>query len=210
VQKEKRTGEHAGYERIERTDTQGGWVMSQTIDAHGNSPEASGTADFDRLVLAHLDAAYNLARWLVRNEDDAKDIVQEASLRAFRFFAGFHGGDARAWLLKIVRNTAFTWLKQNRPANRPAEFDENIHHPLDDPPTLEANLLHKADSAMIRAALDELPAEFREVVLLRDLEDLSYKEIADIADIPIGTVMSRLARARGKLARSITARTNAA
>ncbi len=178
--------------------------MSQTINVHSNLPEPGNSADFDRLVLAHLDTAYNLARWLVRDEYDAEDIVQEASLRAFRFFATFRGGDSRAWLLKIVRNTAFTWLKRNRPADRPAEFDENIHRAPDDAPTLEASLLREADSAMIRGALDELPAEFREVVVLRDLEELSYKEIADIAEIPIGTVMSRLSRARGRLARSIT------
>lgn len=175
----------------------------------GALPEPAKSTDFDRVVLAHLDAAYNLARWLVRDEHDAEDIVQEASLRAFRFFAGFRGGDSRAWLLKIVRNTAFTWLKRNRPAAPPAEFDENIHLTPDETPTLEASLLRKADSAMVRAALDELPAEFREVVVLRDFEEFSYKEIADIAEIPVGTVMSRLARARGKLARSITARTRA-
>ena len=175
----------------------------------GALPEPAKSTDFDRVVLAHLDAAYNLARWLVRDEHDAEDIVQEASLRAFRFFAGFRGGDSRAWLLKIVRNTAFTWLKRNRPAAPPAEFDENIHLAPDETPTPDASLLRKADSAMVRAALDELPTEFREVVVLRDFEELSYKEIADIAEIPVGTVMSRLARARGKLARSITARTTA-
>jgi RNA polymerase sigma-70 factor (ECF subfamily) len=175
----------------------------------GGLPEPAKSTDFDRVVLAHLDAAYNLARWLVRDEHDAEDIVQEASLRAFRFLAGFRGGNSRAWLLKIVRNTAFTWLKHNRPGDRPAEFDENIDLALDDTPTLEASLLRKADSAMVRAALDELAAEFREVVVLRDFEELSYKEIADIAEIPVGTVMSRLARARRKLARSITARTRA-
>ena len=171
------------------------------------SPEPTKAADFDRVVLAHLDAAYNLARWLVRDEHDAEDIVQEACLRALRFFAGFRGGDSRAWMLKIVRNTAFTWLKHNRPAAPPAEFDENIHLVPEEPVTLEASLLRKADNAMIHGALDELTPEFREVVVLRDFEELSYKEIADIAEIPVGTVMSRLARARGKLARSITART---
>ena len=169
-------------------------------------PEPTKSADFDSVMLAHLGAAYNFARWLVRDEHDAEDIVQEAYLRAFRFFAGFHGGDSRAWLLKTVRNTAFTWLKRNRPADPPVEFDENIHLAPADAPTLEASLLRKADSAMIRAALDELPAEFREVVVLRDFEELSYKEIGDIAEIPVGTVMSRLARARAKLARSITVR----
>jgi RNA polymerase sigma-70 factor, ECF subfamily len=189
--------------------------VSQAVNARSDleigsviraAPEPTKFADFDRVMLTHLDAAYNLARWLVRDQHDAEDIVQEAYLRAFRFFAGFHGGDSRAWLLKIVRNTAFTWLRRNRPADPPAEFDENIHLAPEDAPTLEASLLRKADSAMIRAALNELPTEFREVVVLRDFEELSYKEIADIAEIPVGTVMSRLARARAKLARAITVR----
>jgi RNA polymerase sigma-70 factor, ECF subfamily len=203
--------EHSVYERIERETTH----VSQAVNARSDSviplvirawPEPTKSVDFDSAVLTHLNAAYNLARWLVRDEHDAEDIVQEAYLRALRFFAGFRGDDPRAWLLKIVRNTAFTWLKRNRPADPPVEFDENIHLASADAPTLEASLLRKADSAMIRAALDELPAEFREVVVLRDFEELSYKEIGDIAEIPVGTVMSRLARARTKLARSITVR----
>lgn len=153
-----------------------------------------------------MDAAYNLARWLVRDDHDAQDIVQEAYLRALRFAGGFRGGDPRAWILAIVRNTAFTFLKRNRGSNSPAEFDESIHRGDDDDAGLEADAVRKADGAMIRAALDELSEEFREVIVMRDIEGLSYKEIADAADLPLGTVMSRLARARSKLARSLKER----
>ena len=154
-----------------------------------------------------MDAAYNLARWLVRDDHDAQDVVQEAYLRALRFAGGFRGGDPRAWILAIVRNTAFTWLKRNRGINSPAEFDESVHHgEMVEDAGLEADAIRKLDGAMIRDALDELSEEFREVIVMRDIEGLSYKEIADAADLPIGTVMSRLARARGKLALSLKAR----
>lgn len=150
-----------------------------------------------------MDAAYNLARWLVRDDHDAQDVVQEAYLRAFRFAGGFRGGDPRAWILSIVRNTAFTWLKRNRGSDSRAEFDEKVHRGSTEEGDLEAEAVRKADGAMIRAALDELTDEFREVIVMRDIEGLSYKEIATAADVPIGTVMSRLARARGRLARSL-------
>jgi len=153
-----------------------------------------------------MDAAYNLARWLVRDEHDAQDVVQEAYLRAIRFASGFRGGDPRAWILTIVRNTAFTWLKRNRGSDAPTEFDEKVHGGSTEETGLEADAVRKADGAMIRAALEELTDEFREVIVMRDIEGLSYKEIADAADVPIGTVMSRLARARGKLARSLQER----
>ena len=166
-------------------------------------PDETTAVDFDRTFLPHMDAAYNLARWLVRDVHDAQDVVQEAYLRAFRFAGGFRGGDPRAWILAIVRNAAFTWLKRNRESESSAEFDENLHGIDNEEPGLEAEAVHKADGAMIRAAFDELTDEFREVIVLRDIEGLSYKEIADAADVPIGTVMSRLARARGKLARAL-------
>ena len=153
-----------------------------------------------------MDAAYNLARWLVRDDHDAQDVVQEAYLRALRFAGGFRGGDPRAWILAIVRNTAFTWLKRNRGSDAPTEFDEQMHGGSTEDSGLEADAVRKADGAMIRAALEELADEFREVIVMRDIEGLSYKEIADAADVPIGTVMSRLARARGKLARSLKER----
>jgi RNA polymerase sigma-70 factor, ECF subfamily len=169
-------------------------------------PDQSKADDFDRTFLPHMDAAYNLARWLVRDDHDAQDVVQEAYLRAFRFAAGFRGGDPRAWILAIVRNAAFTWLKRNRRSDPPTEFDEKLHSEADEQSGLEAEAVRRADGAMIRAAFDQLADEFREVIVMRDIEGLSYKEIADAADLPIGTVMSRLARAREKLARSLNER----
>jgi RNA polymerase sigma-70 factor (ECF subfamily) len=169
-------------------------------------PDETKAVDFDLTFLPHMDAAYNLARWLVRNDQDAQDVVQEAYLRAFRFASGFRGGDPRAWLLVIVRNVAFTWLKRNRGSDPPSEFDEQVHGGAIEDNRLEADTIRKADGAMIRAALDELADEYREVIVMRDIEGLSYKEIADAAGLPIGTVMSRLARARGKLARSLQER----
>jgi len=154
---------------------------------------------FEQSILPHLDAAYNLARWLTRNEHDAEDMAQESYLRAFKFFDGFHGTDARAWLLAIVRNTCYTWLHQNRGRETMASFDEEIHT-IENEASNPAKLVLKSDDReMLKEALEELPVEFREVVVLRDLEELSYKQVAEVANIPLGTVMSRLARARQRL-----------
>ena len=154
---------------------------------------------FDRVVLPHLDAAYNLARWLTRNGHDAEDVVQEAFLRALKFFGGYHGGNPRAWLLTIVRNSCYDWLRRNRPSEVPAEFDEELHSPVDPSPTPEDRVMEQADRLQLSEALEALPLPWREVLILRELEGLSYKEIADVAGIKIGTVMSRLARARSGL-----------
>src|ERR1700733_727389 len=154
---------------------------------------------FEEVVLPHLDAAYNLARWLVRKPQDAEDIVQEAYLRAFKFFGGYQGGDARSWVLKIVRNTSYSFLEKNRPAELAEEFDEEVHTAVMEQPGVEAALLQSADSRMLREALDELPVNFREVIVLRELEGMSYKEIAEVKGLPIGTVMSGLARGRSQL-----------
>jgi RNA polymerase sigma-70 factor (ECF subfamily) len=157
-------------------------------------------AQFEQVVVPHLDAAYNLARWLAGNDHDAEDIAQEACLRAFRFLSGFRGGNSRSWVLTIVRNTAFTWLKQNRP-QAIVSIGEDEMLEIEDA-TAAANhssALHNADRDVLRAALEQLPMEFREVLILRELEGLSYKEISEVADAPIGTVMSRLARARKQL-----------
>ena len=165
-----------------------------------------GLASFEDAILPHLDAAHNLARWLLRNEQDAQDVVQEAYLRAFKSFAGFHGGNGRAWLLTIVRNTSYTLLKKNRVVDLTTPFDEEIHvsgHESVSPATI---LEHSEDAELIREAMDELPTEFREILALRHQEGLSYKEIVDIAQIPPGTVMSRLARARAKLREYLSAR----
>jgi RNA polymerase sigma-70 factor (ECF subfamily) len=160
--------------------------------------------NFEQTVLPHLDAAYNLARWLTRNEQDAQDAVQEAYLRALRFFPGYRGGDARAWLMKIVRNTCYTWLHANGRLKDAAEFDENLFPP--DPRALnpEQLVLQNDDGALVRRALEELTPSFREVLILREIEGMSYKEIADITGMPAGTVMSSLSRARDRLRQALT------
>jgi RNA polymerase sigma-70 factor (ECF subfamily) len=152
---------------------------------------------FTEEILPHLDSAYNLARWLTRNAADADDIVQEAYLRAFRSFDGFQSGNARAWLLTIVRNTSYRWLRKNRAQQPAIEFDETIHNGPEaaDPETL---MLQNADSQVVEQAIRALPARFREVLVLRELEGLTYKEIADVVGVPIGTVMSSLSRARDR------------
>jgi len=164
-------------------------------------------ASFETAVLPHVDAAYNLARWLTRNDADAEDVVQEAYLRAFRFFGGFHGDDGRAWLLGIVRNTSYTWMQQNRSAQLNTPLDDELHEVRSDDLNPEAQLLQKADAEMLRQAVEELPLEFREVLVLRELEEMSYKQIAVVADLPLGTVMSRLARARKRLQQILTGHT---
>ena len=156
-------------------------------------------ASFETLMLPHLDAAYNLAKWLLRNEDDARDVVQEAYLRAFKSFGGFHGSNGRPWLLTIVRNTAYNLIKKNQTANLTTSFDEE-QHVLDRESSSPATALEQdEESKLVRQAMERLPDEFREVLVLRHLEGLSYKEIADVAHLAPGTVMSRLARARSKL-----------
>ena len=154
---------------------------------------------FEHALLPHLDAAYNLARWLTHDDHDAEDLVQAAYLRALKFFGGFHGANARAWLLAIVRNACYTWLEQKRVRGPATAFDEEIHGVESDAMDPEKRLLREEDQQSVRRAVEELPVELREVVVLRELEGLSYKEIAAIAGIPLGTVMSRLARARERL-----------
>ncbi len=157
--------------------------------------ESRAPARFEDVVLPHLDAAYTLARYLVRNAQDAEDIVQDACLRALKYFAGFRGEggtSARAWLLTIVRNTAHSWHKRHRPDALTTEFDETQHSdavPHD----------HVDAKETIGRALERLAPEFREVIVLRELQGLSYKEISDVAGVPVGTVMSRLSRARARL-----------
>jgi RNA polymerase sigma-70 factor (ECF subfamily) len=158
------------------------------VDTHPGS--------FDDIILPHLDAAHNLARWLVRGSDDAEDVVQEACLRAFRYFGSFRGGNARAWLLSIVRTTAFRWLQKNRAQQLTTEFNEEIHREGCEALNPETLLLQRADAQLLEQAMNHLPDRLREVLMLRELEGLSYKEIAEVVGVPMGTVMSTLFRAR--------------
>ena len=155
---------------------------------------------FERVVLPYLDDAYTLARYLLRDEHDAQDVVQEASLRAFRYFDGYSGGDAKAWLLAIVRNCALTWRYRHRVDAQTVSFIDGVDAPADDANEADTAAIESSERARVQRAIDALPAEFREVIVLREVQDLSYKEISDVAGVPIGTVMSRLARARRRLA----------
>jgi RNA polymerase sigma factor (sigma-70 family) len=156
-------------------------------------------AQFEQTVLPHIHAAFNLARWLINNDQDAEDIVQESYLRAFKYFSSYRGGNSRSWLLTIVRNTCYTWLQENQAQGLTVELDEEISSAElagDDP---EKSLQDKADQQSVSRALESLPVVYRELIVLRELEAMSYKEIALVAGVPIGTVMSRLARARQRL-----------
>ncbi len=159
---------------------------------------------FEEAVLPHLPAAVNLALWLTRGDQDAEDLVQEAYLRALRFFDGFQGGDCRPWLLTIVRNTCYGWLKKQRPHELTAVFDEAVHS---DPgiSTPETLLLEALDAQTVKNALERLPLAFREVIVLREIEGLSYRQISEVTEVPIGTVMSRLARGRKRLQEGLAA-----
>lgn len=163
------------------------------------------TRRFEEVALPHLDAAFNLARWLLRDDQGARDVVQEAYLRAFRFFDGFRGGNARPWLLAIVRNACYTWLQDSGREPEQVEFDEERDSESrlsgfpDVPGNPEQLLLQKVEREQVNAAIEQLPPAFREVLILREIEEMSYEEIAQVAAIPAGTVMSRLARARRML-----------
>jgi RNA polymerase sigma-70 factor (ECF subfamily) len=172
------------------------------VSTHGNETPLKGAEErerFEQALLPHLNAAYNLARWLTGDDHDAEDLVQGAYLRAMKFFGGFHGTNSRAWLLSIVRNLSYTWREQKRARGTTTPFDEEIHGIQSRTFGPEKRLLLEEEKNSVRRAVEELPLDLREVVVLRELEGLSYKEIAAVAEIPIGTVMSRLARARERL-----------
>ncbi|RKR45405.1 RNA polymerase sigma-70 factor (ECF subfamily) [Paraburkholderia sp. BL17N1] len=177
---------------------------SEPVRAHGES-EAARSRRFQQMALPHLDAAYNLARWLCGNASDADDVVQEAFMRAFRFFDTFRGDSARPWLLAIVRRTWYTEWRRRSSSHETVEFDDTMDDASfegwsvggADP---QALLIRDEDTKRVHEALAQLPVEYREVLMLRELEEMGYKEIAAVADVPIGTVMSRLARGRRKLA----------
>jgi RNA polymerase sigma-70 factor (ECF subfamily) len=159
---------------------------------------ANTRAEFERLFLPHLDAAYNLARLLTRNAHDAEDVVQESYLKAFRAYSSFRGESSRPWILTIVRNTSFTWLRDNRSRADQAEYHEGLH--VSGGSTPEAELLGNERAQAVERCVQELPSDFREAIVLREMEELSYQEIAEITGVPRGTVMSRLSRARARLA----------
>ena len=184
--------------------------------ASSAAPDRMGGLDdnarFANVVMPHIDDAYRLAHWLTGNSTDAEDVVQDASLRAFRGIRGYAGGSARAWVLSIVRNTANSWLRKNRPTAvvtvEDLEAVEMTCANASDPDgeTPEAALIAKTDAECLRAAIAALPTPFRETLVLRDIEGLDYREIAEATEVPIGTVMSRLARARGRLIATIGGR----
>ena len=159
---------------------------------------------FEEQVSPHLRSAYNLASWLTRSHEDAEDVVQEALLRAFSGLESFRGEDAKAWLLTIVRNSCMTWFKRNRNAAVMSGFDEQDEDPMEPSPDPEEILLISCDREQVRKALERLPSDFREAIVLRELESLSYKEIATIVNVPVGTVMSRLSRGREYLRRILS------
>jgi len=168
-----------------------------------SAAKPGGASRFEQLVLPQLDAAYNLARWLTRNANDAEDVVQDACERALRYFDAFHGGEPKAWFLTIVRHASYDWIKRNRPAEFIPDGTDALERAADTvSPTPEQAALRSASGAALSEAIAALPLGYREVLILRELEEMPYRDIARVVDIPIGTVMSRLARARALLQRS--------
>ena len=165
---------------------------------------------FEEIMLPHLDAAHNLARWLTSNDQDAEDLVQEAYLRAFRFFDGYRGGDGKAWLLEIVRNTCRTWQRRQARGSGSVPFDERTHSGESAAPGPEETLAGRENLSVLQGCIEALPLEFREVLVLRELEEMSYREITAVTGLAIGTVMSRLSRARKRLEECAARRKEAA
>jgi RNA polymerase sigma-70 factor (ECF subfamily) len=180
-----------------------GW---RTGPAFSSMHQASKIAEFEETIFPHLNAAYNLARWLLRNEHDAEDVAQDAVLRALRYFDSFQGGDAKAWLLGIVRNSCFTWLKRAKAAEPFTIVDESYQDPQTDRPNPETIVLLRENHELLQNCIRALPHEFREIIILRELQEMSYQEIATVAGVPVGTVMSRLCRARKRLEQCVTLR----
>lgn len=166
-------------------------------------PDPDRVRSFEQTVLPHLRAGYNLARWIVRNDHDAEDVLQESILRAYRSFDGFSSGNPRTWLMTVVRNHSYTFLRKNRSRDLDDELDEDSAATADTP---EVVLLRSAQGRFLNEAVAALPVAYREAFVLRELEGLSYKEIADMTDVPIGTVMSRLSRARQRLQAAVLRR----
>jgi RNA polymerase sigma-70 factor (ECF subfamily) len=174
------------------------------MNQHRDEGREPGPPGFEQVFMPHLDAAYNLARWLLRNDHDAEDAVQEACLRAYKAFPRFRGGDGKAWLMTILRNVCFTMMKKSGSRGVQEPFDEEVHQEGAQADAREA-FRQQANAETLQAALEKLPEEYREIIVLHDLEGLAYKEISAVIGIPIGTVMSRLSRARGRLRAEIIA-----
>jgi RNA polymerase sigma factor (sigma-70 family) len=151
---------------------------------------------FEKAMLPHLRAAHNLARWYTKNPQDAEDLVQESYIKAFRYFEGFQGDNGQSWLLAIVRNTCLTWLRSAKPA---VEFDERLHGSTSRRQTVEEQLVTESELGSLRDCIEGLPVDYREIVVMRELEGMSYKDIAEAISVPTGTIMSRLWRARRRL-----------
>jgi RNA polymerase sigma-70 factor (ECF subfamily) len=158
---------------------------------------------FERQVLPYLDDAYTLARYLLRDEHDAQDAVQDAALKAFRHFAGFRQGDVRAWLLTIVRNSCYDWFKSHRLDRASVPWTDDAAQGIEDPASADDMTMQGSERDRVRAAVDALPPDLREIIVMRELNDLSYREISEVIGMPIGTVMSRLSRARDRLAAAL-------
>jgi RNA polymerase sigma-70 factor (ECF subfamily) len=200
--------EHSGTGRNGRLYGRGAAVYEPHLVNHPiNSPEARLRL-FEEVILPHLNAAYNLARWLTRNEHDAQDVVQEAYLRAFRFFDSYRGGDGKSWLLEVVRNTCFTFHRREKRNATSVEFDEAAHTPSVNPPDAEEALVVASKQTILKDCIGGLPDEFRGILVMRELEEMSYRQISDVAGLPPGTVMSRLSRARKRLEECAKARNN--
>jgi RNA polymerase sigma-70 factor (ECF subfamily) len=192
-------------------------IMELDVRAPGTQPRGASVvpmtfptrlAPFEETILPHLNAAYNLARWLTRNDDDAQDVVQEACLRAFRFYAGYRGGDGKAWLLEVVRNTWSTWRRREK-RDVKVEFDEAVHARDRAVPDPEQALTDQARTGTLRDCIEALPETFREIIVLRELEEMSYRQISEVTSLPSGTVMSRLSRARKRLEECVARRREA-
>jgi RNA polymerase sigma-70 factor (ECF subfamily) len=191
----------------------GRWIDSPAVSCEKGAAvkepipfPASRVQLFEEVILPHLNAAYNLARWLTRNQHDAQDVVQEAYLRAFRFFDSYRGGDGKAWLLEVVRNTCFTFQRREKRNMSSVVFDEASHSSSGIAPNAEEALVEASKQTILQNCIESLPDAFREVIVMRELEEMSYRQIADIAGLPPGTVMSRLSRARKRLEECAKAR----
>jgi RNA polymerase sigma-70 factor (ECF subfamily) len=203
----KERGGHSGTEGIGRANGNDPSLSEAYIVKKSAITPESRLQLFEEMILPHLNAAYNLARWLTRNEHDAQDMVQEAYLRAFRFFDSYRGGDGKSWLLEVVRNTCFTFHRREK-RNVSVVFDDATHTPSVNTPNAEESLVEADNRTILQNCIEGLPEAFREVLVMRELEEMSYRQIADVAGLPPGTVMSRLSRARKRLEECAKARNN--